>query len=118
MIDPPLLAIARADAPADLLLTGGRVVNVFTGEIEPANVALHAASGRIAGVGPYPRAARTIDLKGSFLAPGFIDAHMHVESTMLPPSEFVKLAAPAGTTGVVLDPHEIANVLGLEGSFL
>src|SRR6185436_11569583 len=54
-------------------------------------------------------------LTGSYIAPGFIDAHMHVESTMLPPSEFVKLAAPHGTTGVVLDPHEIANVLGVPG---
>jgi len=115
MIDPTLLAISRGDAPADVLFTGGRVVNVFTGEIESANVAVHAATGRIAGVGDYTHGANVVDLKGSFVSPGFIDAHMHVESTMLPPSEFVKLAVPHGTTGAVFDPHEIANVLGLAG---
>ncbi len=129
MIDPELLAIARGDSPADLLLCGGRVINVFTGEIEPGNIAVrlpegsdkHVAppaggeGGRIAGVGDYTRARRRVDLGGAYVAPGFIDAHMHVESTMLPPSEFVKLASPHGTTGVVLDPHEIANVLGIDG---
>jgi adenine deaminase len=112
-ITPQLLAVARGDAPADLILAGGRVVNVFTGEIDRADVAIHA--DRVAGVGAYTRAARTLDLNGAYIAPGFIDAHMHVESSMLPPSEFVKLAAPHGTTGVVLDPHEIANVLGVAG---
>lgn len=117
MIDPGLLAVARGDAPADLLLAGGRVVNVFTGEIAPANVAVHMGpeGGRIAGVGDYADAKQVVDVSGSFIAPGFIDAHMHVESTMLPPSEFVKLAVPHGTTGAVFDPHEIANVLGLAG---
>lgn len=113
MINPELLAVARGDAPADLLLTGARVVNVFTGQIEPASIAIQGE--RIAGVGPYTKALHTLDLKGALVAPGFIDAHMHVESTMLPPSEFVRLAAPHGTTGVVLDPHEIANVLGVAG---
>lgn len=113
MINPELLAVARGDAPADLLLTGARVVNVFTGQIEPASIAIQGE--RIAGVGPYTKALHTLDLKNALVAPGFIDAHMHVESTMLPPSEFVRLAAPHGTTGVVLDPHEIANVLGVEG---
>ncbi len=115
MISPDLLAISRGDAPADLLFTNARVVNVFTREIESSNLAVHAATGRIAGIGDYSRAAQTIDLHNSFLAPGFIDAHMHVESTMLPPSEFVKLALPHGTTAAVFDPHEIANVLGLAG---
>lgn len=119
MIDPAMLAVARGDAPADLLLAGGRVVNVFTGEVEPANVAVWAPgdgrAGRIAGVGAYTRAQTVVDVSGCFIAPGFIDAHMHVESTMLPPSRFVTLAAPHGTTGVVLDPHEIANVLGIAG---
>src|SRR5258705_5818829 len=113
MVDPNLLAVARGDRPADLLLTHGKVVNVFTGRIDRGNVAVYG--GRIAGIGDYREAARTVDLRGSSLAPGFIDAHMHVESTMLPPSEFVRLAVPHGTTGVVLDPHEIANVLGLGG---
>lgn len=116
MITPDLLAAARGDAPADLALTNARIVNVFSGEVLPGSALI--AGRRVAAVVP-PAAAlsakRTIDLKGAYLAPGFIDAHMHVESTMMPPSEFVKLAAPHGTTGVVLDPHEIANVLGVPG---
>lgn len=112
-ITPELLAVARGDAPADLLLTNAKIINVFTGQIEPGNIAIHR--DRIAGVGDYTSATQSIDLRGAFVAPGFIDAHMHVESTSLPPSQFVRLALPHGTTGVVLDPHEIANVLGLPG---
>lgn len=115
-ITPEFLAVARGDAPADLLITGARVVNVFTRTIEPADVAIHG--GRIAAVaspGSYDDAAETLDAAGSYVAPGFIDAHMHVESTMLPPSQFVRLAVPHGTTGAVFDPHEIANVLGVAG---
>ena len=123
-----LLATARGDHPPDLLLTNARIVNVLSHEIERGNVAVHFSesgdggvggglSGRIAGIGDYPASAarRVIDLKGSFVAPGFIDAHMHVESTMLIPREFARLAAACGTTGVILDPHEIANVLGVAG---
>ncbi|MBS0192262.1 MAG: adenine deaminase [Phycisphaerales bacterium] len=110
---PQLLAVARGDAPADLLLKNARVVNVFTRRIEQATLALHGQ--RIAGLGDYSNGAQIVDLKGAFVCPGFIDAHMHVESTSLPPSQFVRLALPHGTTGVVLDPHEIANVLGLAG---
>jgi len=112
-ITPDLLAVARGDAPADLLFANAKIINVFTGQIESGNVAIH--KDRIAGIGDYTDSRETVDLKGSFLAPGFIDAHMHVESTSLPPSQFVRLALPHGTTGVVLDPHEIANVLGLPG---
>ena len=113
MITPDLLSVSRGDSPAELLLTNARVINVFSQGLDKANVAIHG--GRIAGVGPYTRAVESIDLAGAYIGPGFIDAHMHVESTLLPPSEFVKLAAPHGTTSVVLDPHEIANVLGLAG---
>lgn len=112
-ITPDLLAVARGDAPADLVFANAKIINVFTGQIESGNVAIH--KDRIAGMGDYTDSRETVDLKGSFLAPGFIDAHMHVESTSLPPSQFVRLALPHGTTGVVLDPHEIANVLGLPG---
>ena len=111
--DPELLAVARGDAPADLLLKNARVINVFSRTIEDADVAVFG--GRIAGVGSYADAKQTIDLDGAYLAPGFIDAHMHVESTMLLPPAFARVAAPAGTTGVVLDPHEIANVHGIPG---
>lgn len=112
-ITPELLAVARGEASADKLLTNAKIINVFTRQIEAGNVAIH--KDRIAGVGDYTNGKETIDLNGAFLAPGFIDAHMHVESTSLPPSQFVRLALPHGTTGVVLDPHEIANVLGLPG---
>jgi adenine deaminase len=112
--DPQFLAVARGDAPADLLFTGARIVDVFSRRIiDGAGVAI--VGSRIAGVGDYTAGAQVIDLHGSFLAPGLIDAHMHVESTMMLPSEFVRVSSPHGTTGVVLDPHEIANVLGIEG---
>src|SRR5256885_14842529 len=98
-ITPELLAVARGDAPADVLLINARIVNVFTCEVEEGSIAIHR--DRIAGVGDYPVGRETIDLRGAFVSPGFIDAHMHVESTMLPPGEFVRLAVPHGTTGAV-----------------
>ncbi len=108
------MAVARGDSPADIVFMNGRVVNVFTRRIE--EVAVSVFKGRIAAIGPDAMdAAETVDLGGKFLSPGFIDAHMHVESTMMMPREFVRVAAPHGTTGVVFDPHEIANVLGMPG---
>ena len=107
------LAVARGDAPADLLLTGARVTDVFEASFFEADVAI--VDGVIAGVGRYTDAEQTVDLEGAVLAPGLIDAHMHVESTMLRPSAFAPLALAHGTTGAVFDPHEIANVLGIEG---
>ncbi len=107
-----LLAVSRGDAAADLLLKNARVVNVFTGEILDTHVAI--LGDRIAGLGDY--AARAVeDLGGRYLAPGFIDAHVHVESSMVPPDEYARAVVPRGTTTVVSDPHEIANVLGLAG---
>jgi len=114
-ITPELLAVARADAPADLIIRNARVLNVFTVAIEEAPTAIAIHAGRIAGIGDYTKARATIDARGAIVAPGFIDAHMHIESTMLPPSQFARLAVPHGTTGVVADPHEIANVLGIPG---
>ncbi|MCS7034554.1 MAG: amidohydrolase family protein, partial [Phycisphaerae bacterium] len=110
---PRLLSVARADAPADLLLVGGRVVNVFSGEIEPADIAI--AEGCIAGVGQGYRGVETIQLKGSFVAPGLIDAHVHIESSLCTPPQFARAVVPRGVTTVVADPHEIANVAGAEG---
>ncbi|MBL4591800.1 MAG: adenine deaminase, partial [Phycisphaerales bacterium] len=112
--DPELMGVARGDHAADLVFINGQVVNVFTRSIERVSVSVFG--GRIAGVGVGPiKARQTIDLDGRYLAPGLIDAHMHVESTMMMPREFVRVAAPHGTTGVVFDPHEIANVLGMPG---
>jgi adenine deaminase len=107
-----LIERVRGDEPCDLLLRNARLVNVITGEIADTDVAVFRS--RIAGIGTY-EAAETIDLGGSFLAPGFIDAHVHIESTLVPPNEFARAVVPRGTTAVVTDPHEIANVLGLEG---
>jgi adenine deaminase len=108
------LAVARGEEPADLLLRNGQVANVFTGEVVRANVAVK--DGRIAGVGPeYYKAAEVLDVSGQFVLPGFIDGHIHIESSLLPMHEFVRLALVHGTTTVVADPHEIANVLGVAG---
>lgn len=108
-----LIPIAAGREPADLLLTNLRLVDVLAGEIYPAEVAI--AGGRIAGVGTGYSARETIDLGGAFLAPGLLDAHVHVESSMVTPAEFARAVVPRGTTTVITDPHEIANVLGLEG---
>lgn len=111
--DPRLLAVARGDAPAELAIDNARIVNVFTHRVEEGCIGI--TGGRFASVGPRVEAAERVDAGGAFAVPGLIDAHMHVESTMLMPSEFAMLAAAHGTTAAVLDPHEIANVLGLTG---
>ncbi len=107
-----LIQCARGERNADLLLKGGRLVNVFSGRIEPVDIAI--AGGRIAGFGDYA-AEKVVDLGGRFVAPGFIDAHLHIESAMASVTEFARAVVPLGTTAVVADPHEIANVLGAEG---
>lgn len=103
---------ARGDSPADTLLKNARVVNVFTGEIQATSIAI--VESRIAGLGEY-EGREVIDLQGRYVCPGFIDAHVHIESALVPPNEYARLVVPRGTTTVVADPHEIANVLGLEG---
>jgi len=111
---PALLAAARGDEPADLILANGQVVNVFTGQVSRTNVAVK--DGRIAGVGPeYEKALEVFDLAGQYVLPGFIDGHIHIESSLLSMREFARLALIHGTTTVVADPHEIANVLGVAG---
>ncbi|HNS52490.1 MAG TPA: adenine deaminase [Anaerolineae bacterium] len=106
------IAAARGEHPVDLLLANARLVNVLSGEVHPADVAIHA--GRVVGFGPY-RARQVVDLGGRYLCPGFIDAHVHLESSMVQPAEFARAVMPHGTTSVVCDPHEIANVLGVDG---
>ena len=107
-----IIEAGRGARPADLLLQNARVVNVLSGDILSTSVALHA--GRVAGFGHY-EALAYMDLEGRYLCPGFFDGHIHVESSMLTPPEFARAVAPHGTTSVVIDPHEIANVLGIEG---
>src|SRR5687768_8791669 len=111
-----LLEVARGEAPADLVITGGRLLNVLSGEVYPAEVALY--SGRIAGVSRTPgeyQGREKIDIAGDYIAPGLMDAHVHVESSLLVPAEYANAVLPHGTTTVISDPHEIANVHGLEG---
>src|SRR4051794_16061974 len=106
------LAVARGDEPADVVVRGGRVLSVFTREWLDVDIAV--ADGWIAGLGDYD-GQEVVDASGRYVVPGFIDAHMHLESTKLLPDEFARLVLPLGTTAVVLDPHELANVLGTDG---
>ena len=106
------LAVARGDEPADLVVRGGRVLSVFTREWLETDVAI--ADGYVAGLGDY-NGTEEVDASGRYVVPGFIDAHMHLESPKLLPDEFARLVLPLGTTAVVADPHELANVLGTDG---
>ena len=106
------LAVARGDEPADVVVRGGRVLSVFTREWLETDVAI--ADGWIAGLGDY-EGGDAVDASGRYVVPGLIDAHMHLESSKLLPDEFARLVLPLGTTAVVADPHEIANVLGTDG---
>ena len=106
------LAVARGDAPADLVVRGGRVFSAFTREWLDADVAI--VDGVVAGLGDY-EGDEVLDADGSFVVPGFVDPHLHLESTKLLVDEFARLVLPLGTTAVVADPHEIANVLGTDG---
>jgi adenine deaminase len=106
------IAVARGAEPADLVVRGGRVLSVFTREWLDVDVAV--CDGYVAGLGEYD-GAEVLDASGCYVVPGFIDAHMHLESTKLLVDEFARLVLPLGTTAVVADPHEIANVLGTDG---
>jgi adenine deaminase len=106
------LAVARGDEPADLVVRGGRVFSVFTREWLETDVAV--VDGFVAGLGAY-EGKETLDATDRYVVPGFIDAHMHLESSKLLVDEFARLVLPFGTTAVVADPHEIANVLGTDG---
>lgn len=111
-----LIEAAHGKKKCDLVLRGGYVVNVFTGEIDQADIGIFGA--RIAKVSSELgsiEAENEIDAHNMFLTPGLIDGHMHLESSMLSPAEFAKSALPLGTTAIVIDPHEIANVVGSEG---
>jgi adenine deaminase len=108
-----LIRVARGEEPADLALDGARVVNVLSGEIYQADVAVH--QGWVVGLGDRYEARERVDLRGLTLVPGFIESHIHIESTMLSVSEFARAVLAHGTTTAIVDPHELANVLGAEG---
>ncbi len=106
------IRVASGDGMADLLIKNGRVVDVFSGQIETKDVAIFG--GMIVGFGDY-QTKEIIDVKGDFLCPGLIDGHVHIESSMVTIPEFARAVLPNGTTTVIADPHEIANVLGQKG---
>src|SRR4030042_2946965 len=106
------IRVALGESKVDLLIKSGKVINVFSGEIEKKDVAIF--DGVVVGFGDY-ESRKTIDVNGDFLCPGLIDSHVHVESSMVTIPEFARAVLPNGTTSVIIDPHEIANVLGLEG---
>lgn len=108
-----LIRVARELEEADVVFRNGRVLNVFTGEIESVSVAV--ADGFIAGLGDYSEARETVDLNGKYLLPGFIDGHTHIESSMLDISQYARAVIARGTLGVVTDLHELVNVTGIEG---
>ncbi len=108
-----LIAAARGDEQAAILIKNANLINVFTGEIYQTDIAIRRSY--IVGLGEGYEGEQVVDLEGRYVAPGYIDAHVHIESSMVVPREFAKAVVPRGVTTVVTDPHEIANVLGLEG---
>ena len=108
-----IVKVARGDAPADLALRNGKLINVYTGEIHETDVII--VGGKVVALGPGYQAKNEIELGGRYVAPGFIDAHVHIESSMVTPPQFARAVVPQGTTSVISDPHEIANVCGLDG---
>lgn len=112
MIDHQLIAMARGKIKSDLVIKNAKIINVFTRTIETGDLAI--AKGRILGIGNYQGEVE-IDLTGYYLSPGFIDGHVHIESSMLTPVQYGQLTLPRGTTSIIADCHEIANVSGIKG---
>ena len=112
-----LVEAARGDRQLDIAIHNVQLINVFTCEIYAADIGIYR--DRIAVVGPADRyalnAQQHIDGRGKWAAPGFIDTHLHIESTMVTPANYAAAVLPFGTTTSIIDPHEIANVLGMEG---
>ena len=107
-----IISVAAGEKKARLVLKNARIINVFTESVMTADIAIQ--DGYIAGTGIY-EGEEEIDLKGSYVCPGFIDGHIHLESSMVLPAEFERAVLPHGTTAVVTDPHEITNVAGAAG---
>ena len=105
--------VARGLEKADLVIKNANVVNVLSEEIYKGDIAI--VDGIIAGIGENYSGKKEIDVNGAFVSPSFIDGHVHLESAMMLPKEFASVVLPAGTTTVIIDPHEISNVLGLHG---
>jgi adenine deaminase len=107
-----LISAARGESEVDLVLEGAEIANTLSGEVHRADVAVHM--GRVVGF-DCSSAREALDLKGTILSPGFIDGHVHIESAMVTIPEYARTVVPKGTTTVIADPHEIANVMGIEG---
>jgi adenine deaminase len=108
-----LMAVSLGNAPSDLVLKNGRVINTFTSQVEELDVAI--CQGLIAGLGRYPKGKEVIDLERRYVSPGFIDGHIHLESSLLSPAEYARAVVPRGVLAVITDFHEIANVCGRAG---
>ena len=108
-----VIDVAKGHKKADLVIKCAKVINVFSEEIYETDVAI--VEDKIVGLGKDYEGEKEIDVGGKYLSPAFIDGHVHLESAMLLPSEFAKIVVPSGTTTVIADPHEIANVMGLQG---
>ncbi len=116
-MEAPLDRITSAyDGPADLVFSNANIVDVVSGEIRQGDIAVY--QGKVVGVYGTYKGNETVDCTGKYVAPGFIDGHIHIESSMLGVREFSRAVLPHGTTAVVTDPHEIANVLGTYGGSL
>lgn len=107
------IAAARGTIQPDLVLRNATLINVLTGEIYPTDIVIHG--GYIVALGPGYEGKATVDLHGGYVCPGFIDAHVHIESSLCTPPEFARMLAAHGVTSAITDPHEIANVYGAEG---
>lgn len=106
------ISVASGKEPADTVIKNGRIIDVFNGEIMEGDIAI--VDGYFAGIGQYD-GKKIIDAEGRYVLPAFIDGHVHIESSLVTPSEFAKVLLPHGVTTVIADPHEIANVLGTQG---
>lgn len=108
-----IIRAAKGDLEADCVIRNARIVNVFSEEIYYSDIAIK--DGIIAGIAKGYKGKQEIDVNGKYVTPSFIDGHVHIESSMLLPSEFAKMVVPSGTTTVIADPHEISNIIGLHG---
>ncbi|MFH0767292.1 MAG: amidohydrolase family protein, partial [Bacillota bacterium] len=107
-----VMRVARGELKAQLVLKNAKIINVYSGEIELGDIAIE--NGKIVGVGSYQGEIEH-DMNNKYVAPGLIDGHVHIESSMLTPPGFAKIVVPKGTTTIIADPHEIANVCGVKG---
>ena len=108
-----IIKAAKGEEIADIVIKNANIINVLSGDIHRGDVAV--VNGKIVGIGKDYKGREEIDINGSYLSPSFIDGHVHLESSMVSPYEYAKAVIPSGTTTVVADPHEISNVLGLQG---